>query len=374
MHGQTPIPAHPTTHTTHRKIKPVVVAIYLNRPLLQPTREVAKSRSGMSILFVQFRSFALLLHVLLIVTTIRGTLGIIAVKSIDRPLPVLSTPTVIGHDGFRKLVSAAFRSQRPLLLRGRTVDFGSNEFKLDNNFAGCDSIHVHGPGSICGRGHTLFTVGGNRHSLILEKDIQLEHFSSPDRTEKRQQGAAIWARGKARIQLRDNCTVTSESGFALWLVQRANAQLVNNCTVGPCGRSAIVLFNNARLDFDQGIIQHAARHGVCTRGDTVVTIKNSMVKDCGDRGVYAYHNATLNLVNTTVSGTLQVDASAVQVEALRPCDEVQLVVRTCKMTGNKGLGLSVAGNVDCDIDDSVQVDGSLSAEEQLSPQPSPLQY
>jgi hypothetical protein len=296
----------------------------------------------------------LLAPCLSLAVSIKGASGL----AVDR------SASTIRHDTFQKLVNAAFRSQRPLLMRGRSVDLGSTEIKLD---ADSEKVVIIGPGSIRGIGHTLFTTSGNRHSLTLE-NLLLEHCSSADRgDEKRHQGAAIWARGKSSIQL-DNCTVTSESGFALWLVQRATAHL-EKCTLGPCGkRSAIVVFNQARLDFYQGRIKDAGVHGVCSRGDTVVTIRDSLVSECGARGCYAYHNATLDLSDTTVSGTLQVDASAVQVEALRSCDKVRVRIRRCKLqgTGNRGFGLSVAGNVDCDLDDSVQVDCSLSAEQQLS--------
>jgi hypothetical protein len=297
--------------------------------------------------------------------SIKGTSGLSIVVPIDHR----SSTRIIRHDGFQKLVSAAYRSKRPLFLRGRSVDLGSNELRLDVD---SEQVAIIGPGYIRGNGHTLFTIGGNRQNLTLE-NLVLEHSYSADRgDEKRHQGAAIWARAKSHIQL-VNCTVSSESGFCMWLVQRANAHL-SHSTMGPSGRSAIVVFNQAQLDFQQGTIKDCVQHGVCSRGDTTVTVRDSIVSDCGARGCYAYHNATLNLLNTTVSGTLQVDASAVQVEALRSCDQAHVRIRMCKLrgAGNRGFGLSVAGNVDCDIDDSVQVDCSLSAAQQLSNQRSPL--
>jgi hypothetical protein len=312
--------------------------------------------------------WALLLRLLAACLSL-ATLSIKGASGLAAQVNRSSKGSTIRPDAFRKLVTAAFRSQRPLLLRGRSVDLGSTELKLDVN---SEKVVIIGPGSIRGNGHTLFTTSGNRHNLTLE-NLLLEHCTSADRgDEKRHQGAAIWARGKSNIQL-NNCTVTSESGFTLWLVQRAIAHL-SKCTLGPCGRSAIVVFNQARLDFSNGRIRDAVVHGICSRGDTVVTVRESVVSDCGARGCYAYHNATLDLSDTAVSGTLQVDASAVQVEALRPCDQVHVRIRRCKLQGmgNRGFGLSVAGNAECDID--MQVDCTLSAEQQLSKQQPQLQY
>jgi hypothetical protein len=347
-------------HSTPDHIEQFNSKTHKTQQLNQPTTEMKYVvKCWASRLFAPCFALALLIKVV-------SGLAALQVHVVDRS----TTTRTIKHDDFLKLVSASVRSKRPLLLRGRSVDLGSNELKLS------EAVEIMGPGYIRGSGHTLFTTGGNRRVLTLGNNIRLEHFASADRgDEKRRQGAAIWARGKSSIQL-NNCTVTSETGFAIWMIQRASAHL-GNCTLGPCGRrSAIVMFNDARLDFRNGVIKDAAVHGICVRGDTVMTVRDSVVSGCGARGCYAYHNATLDLTNTTVSGTLQLDASAVQVEALRPSDLAKLRIRMCKLqeTGNRGFGLSVAGNVDCDIDDSVQVDCSLSAAQQLlEPQPQ-LQY
>jgi len=128
---------------------------------------------------------------------------------------------------------------------------------------------------------------------------------------------------------------------------------------------------------DSGIIQQCVRHGVCARGDTVTVIRNSVLSECGDRAVYAYHNATLCLEDSTIIVPSSTDGapqlkktSAIQVEALRSAvDTAHLRIRRCVLLKNSnlatGMGLSVAGNVECDLDGSVPVESSLSAQAQL---------
>lgn len=291
---------------------------------------------------------------------------------------ITSTTKPIPHGTFLKLVSAASRSHRPLHLRGRSVNLGSAEIKL--NVTSLPTVHIIGPGSIHGSGHTLFTSSGNRRNSLLLDNLQLHHHSSHHRTQKRESGAAIWARGKSTISL-TNCTITTQGGYGVWLVQKSRAHL-HNCTVGPCGRSGMVLFGQAEGTVEQGIIQQCVRHGVCARGDTVTVIRDSVLRECGDRAVYAYHNATLCLEDSTivVGGSSSSDdgraqllkkTSTVQVEALRSdVDRAHLRIRRCVLQKNSDvaigmLGLSVAGNVECDLDGSVPVESSLSAHAQL---------
>jgi hypothetical protein len=90
--------------------------------------------------------------------------------------------------------------------------------------------------------------------------------------------------------------------------------------------------------------------------------------------VYAYHNASVSLVRTSVVNTKWAAASAVQVEALRPDDRASLTVIDCRIDNNAGFGVSIAGNVDCDLEgDSnfkgMKIDTDLSAVEQLKARP-----
>ena len=65
------------------------------------------------------------------------------------------------------------------------------------------------------------------------------------------------------------------------------------------------------------------------------------------RGIYAYHNVTLDMRRSSVRGTRDAAAAAIQVEALLPGD--QCVVRmdaACRFDDeNRGAGLLMKGNV-----------------------------
>jgi len=273
----------------------------------------------------------------------------------------------LSYKSFTRLIGAAIRTERPLKLQGRTVDLGTSEVKLGSG----QTLKVQGPGSITGAGHSLFAIGGNRCFVTLA-DLSLQHLRAPGGFVKRESGAAVWARGKSEVTLAD-CAISSEQGYGLWLVQRAVLS-ANNCNLDKCGRSGAVLFERAQLTFRNGTIQGAKLHGVCQRGNTFSVIEDSQICGCGNRGVYAYHNASVSLVRTSVVNTKWAAASAVQVEALRPDDRASLTVIDCRIDNNAGFGVSIAGNVDCDLEgDSnfkgMKIDTDLSAVEQLKARP-----
>jgi len=271
----------------------------------------------------------------------------------------------LSYKSFTRLVGAAIRSERPLNLHGRTIHLGTSEVKIGTG----QTLTVQGPGTITGAGHSLFAIGGNRCSVTLA-GLSLQHLRAPGGFVKRESGAAVWARGKSEVTLAD-CAVSSEQGYGLWLVQRAMLS-ADNCILEDCGRSGAVLFERAQLNFHNGTIQGAKLHGVCQRGNTLSVIEDSLIIGCGNRGVYAYHNASVKLLRTSVMGTRWAAASAVQVEALRPDDCASLVLDNCRIEDNAGFGVSVAGNVlvDCDLEAGsygkrVEIDTALSALEQL---------
>ena len=260
-------------------------------------------------------------------------------------VPLLQSPAaVLSGPQFQRLLGASLRSGRPLELKGRTVDLGTLELKVDTN--GAQQV-IQGPGLIRGSGHSLIQVGGNRNSLMVTA-TRLHHAACAERSEKAKTGAALWIRGKAKLVLRD-CEVTSEAGYGAWLVQRGAIDAAG-CHFYDCGRSGVVLFGQSRAVLGRGtVISRPVLHGICARGETVVEALGVAIEGCGLRGVYAYHSAVIMLQGCTVARTEAADCSAIQVEALRPGDCASLGVRDCILVDNRGLGLSVAGNATCKI-------------------------
>lgn len=135
-------------------------------------------------------------------------------------------------------------------------------------------------------------------------------------------------------------------GYGLWLVQRSVASL-STCRIENCGRSGIVCFGHARLNLINTTIDNCALHGICTRGNTNVSLVNCTITNSGVRGIYAYHNATLSLQRSTIEGTRDVMAAAVQIEALRSEDFATLLMdNESVIRNNRGEDLKVSGRVD----------------------------
>lgn len=246
---------------------------------------------------------------------------------------LLNTPTL------SRLAYAAIRTGRVVQLHGRTLCLRT-EFVLP---AGA-TLTIHGPGTIVSDCHTLFKLSRNRSCLNLQ-DCNVLHLSSSTRLLQRELGGAIFVLGKSRVQLR-NCTITSELGYGLWLVQRSVASL-STCRIENCGRSGIVCFGHARLNLINTTIDNCALHGICTRGNTNVSLVNCTITNSGVRGIYAYHNATLSLQRSTIEGTRDVMAAAVQIEALRSEDFATLLMdNESVIRNNRGEDLKVSGRVD----------------------------
>eukprot|EP00629_Pelagomonadales_sp_RCC1024_P006811 CAMPEP_0119292964 /NCGR_PEP_ID=MMETSP1329-20130426/45155_1 /TAXON_ID=114041 /ORGANISM="Genus nov. species nov., Strain RCC1024" /LENGTH=241 /DNA_ID=CAMNT_0007293819 /DNA_START=104 /DNA_END=826 /DNA_ORIENTATION=+ len=229
--------------------------------------------------------------------------------------PFVAT-AAISERRFRQLCRAAASCGRPLELRGRSVAL-AEALKVQRR----DALEIRGPGRISGSGHSVFQVEGTGRGLAL-RGLDVRHTASTDREEKRSLGACIFTRGKGAVTL-ERCRVTSEAGFGLWLVQRSSAAL-RGCEVYDTGRTALTVFNHARLEMASSTIRGAKPHGVCARGETSVAIEDSRIVDCGDRAIYMYMSASLALVDSVVSANARA-AAAVQVEALRDGDAIALV-------------------------------------------------
>lgn len=261
---------------------------------------------------------------------------------------------VISEHRFRQLCEAAVRCGRPVEMQGRRVAL-TDTFRVMRQ----DELTIHGPGRIDGSGHSVFQIEGNGNTLTL-RDLDLRHQRAPDRAEKRSLGACVFARGRGSVKLQ-RCRVTSEAGFGLWLVQRARAVL-HECEVIDPGRTAVAVFNVAKLDVSNSTIQGGDQHGVCMRGEAYASIRDSRVVGAKDRACYAYMSARLELVRTEVSAD-DATCAAIQCEALRPRDAAMLVLDDVVVSpDNKGRGCSVAGNVALTLLGSNELRGPIDDE------------
>mmetsp|Transcript_33411 Transcript_33411/g.78045 ORF Transcript_33411/g.78045 Transcript_33411/m.78045 type:complete len:275 (-) Transcript_33411:95-919(-) len=230
---------------------------------------------------------------------------------------------------------------------GETIQLNGGTYSLRDELTieTGQSLTIRGPGRIVGDGHSLFKVRGLRAFLNVE-DVELLHLGSELRQERRELGSAILVQGKSKAGF-VNCSIRSEQGFGIWLVQRANAT-ARSCRFPDCGRSAIVAFGRPRLSLQDCDITDAGVHGVCARGGSRVVVDASRIQNCGQRGFFAYHNATLELRGTSISGTRDPRFSAVQVEALGPADHATLTMDAfCTFSDNQGADLTVTGDVTC---------------------------
>ena len=245
-----------------------------------------------------------------------------------------------------RLAAAAMRTGRTIELRGRTLSL-HDELLVP---AGC-LLSIRGPGTIIGNGHTLIRAGGGgggRQRVVLES-VQLIHCGSSERTERRELGGAVFALGKSIVKLRA-CNVTSSQGFGVWMVQRARVDITEGSVLHDCGRSGVVSFGQAQLTLNGSCIRASALHGICARGACRIALDDAQVTDTGVRGIYAYHNVTLQLARSEIRGTRDAAGAAVQVEALRPSDKCRLQLDAASRDqlddgSNQGKGLLVQGNV-----------------------------
>ena len=245
---------------------------------------------------------------------------------------------------FARLAAAAMATGRAIELRGRTMSV-REEVRVP---AGCN-LSVNGPGELIGDAHSLIRAGGNRQRVELT-NVSLVHCGSSDRVERRELGGAIFALGKTHIAL-SACNITSAQGFGVWQVQRARVDVLAGSEIRGCGRSGVVSFGSARLTMRDSSIRDCALHGVCARGRSSISLTDSHVTGAGVRGIYCYHNVTLEMRgSSSVSGTRDEAAAAVQVEALLPGDacliEIDAACRSrLESAKNRGAGLLIRGNV-----------------------------
>ena len=231
------------------------------------------------------------------------------------------------------------RSGRSIELRGRTLALRQEVYVPAGS-----RLSVVGPGTLIGDDHSLIRAAGNNQRVELV-NVTLVHCASPRRTERRKMGSVVYALGKSHVSLR-GCHLTSQQGFGVWAVQKARVELSGGCVIHDCGRSGVVCFGQPTVQLRDSEIANAAMHGICARGGSRVALAGTRVVDCGVRAIYAYHNVSLELRNTSVTGTRDEYGAAVQVEALRAGDQCELLMdESCRLAGNRGAGLVVKGDV-----------------------------
>ena len=268
-------------------------------------------------------------------------------------LAALAATPLISEHRFTQLCRAAAACNRPLELRGRRVVL-SETVKVQRQ----DNLTIRGPGRIDGSGHSVVQVEGTGPGLSVV-DVDLRHVPSTDRTEKRSLGACVFCRGRGAVRL-ERCRVTSEAGFGLWLVQRSRAVL-HECDVIDPGRTAVAVFNVAKVDVSKSTITGGDPHGVCARGEAYVAIRDSRVVGAADRACYAYMSARLDLARTEVSAN-DPSAAAIQVEALRPGDASRLVLDDVVVSeATRGRGVSVAGKVAVTLEGANELRGPIDS-------------
>ena len=268
-------------------------------------------------------------------------------------LAALAAAPLISEHRFTQLCRAAVACKRPVELRGRRVAL-AEALRVQRQ----DNLTILGPGRIDGSGHSVVQVEGTGPGLRLI-DLDIRHLPAPDRAEKRSLGACVFCRGRGAIRL-DRCRLTSEAGFGLWLVQRSRAVL-RECEVVDPGRTAVAVFNVAKVDVSKSTIAGGDPHGVCARGEAYVAIRDSRVVGAADRACYAYMSARLDLARTEVSAN-DATAAAIQVEALRPGDASRLVLDDVVVSeATRGRGVSVAGKVAVTLEGSNELRGPIDS-------------
>ena len=235
-----------------------------------------------------------------------------------------------------------------------TIDLGGRRVELREPLDVRGNFRLRiANGIIAGSGHAIIQQSTNRDGLLALSDLILLHSASPERAAKRNLGAALFCRGKSELKL-NRCTISSEAGFGVWLVQRSSV-LLSSCELPGSGRSSVVAFDQSRVECVDTSILDAMPHAICARGQSRVIVRRCTIARAYSRAIYNYHNSTLDVSDSHVSGTRSDEAAAVQMDALRPGDASTLTIANTLFEGNAGGDLSVSGNVERRIGSEVAV-------------------
>ena len=87
-------------------------------------------------------------------------------------------------------------------------------------------------------------------------------------------------------------------------------------------------------------ISRAGVHGVCLRGTGAARLERVLVEGCAVRGCYVYQQATLEMHEVEVRGTVGPEEPAVQAG-----DTARLSMVRCRIHSNAGIDRGVADEV-----------------------------
>ena len=265
-------------------------------------------------------------------------------------------PTIDPAITFDEAVDNAISRQVPLLIAKSTIITLTERILLKTNGATLRLVGVSGGDidsrpTIISSAHSLFQVGGRGATLILANLI-LRHTCF--REEYKDIGAVIFSLHKAKVHISD-CKIHSDHGFGIWAVQRALVRL-DNCVVISSSRSGCVSFGRSSLSMIGCTIRDCRIHGVCSRGSTVLSLEGCHITLSGIRGLYAYHNVNLRMVDTTVTRTQSCDHAAVD---LWGCDLENL----CRDSDKNDTDIPEDDLIDASMSPNSNVCGSILAAE-----------
>ena len=219
---------------------------------------------------------------------------------------------------FEDAVDHAILKKQPLFISSNSVINLSERILLKTNGS---MLHIVGLSDdtpdarplIISSAHSIFQVGGRGAALKIE-NMRLRHTCH--RHEYKDIGGVIFALHKAKVEA-VNCEMLSDHGFGIWAVQRASISLTN-CRISSSSRSGCVSFGKSSLSMEGCTVYDCSIHGVCSRGTTFLSIRGCSIISSGIRGIYAYHNVSLSMTDTVVSGTKSCDHAAVDLWSCSP--------------------------------------------------------
>jgi hypothetical protein len=146
----------------------------------------------------------------------------------------------------------------------------------------------------------------------------------------------------------ERCTLSAEVGPAI-AVRGCRRFTVNRCTVDGAEQGIVVESSSGRID--DTTVKNVAGDGIVIGLGADPELRNCVVSDCGQRGIYVYQYARPVLETCTVSRTAH--------EGIAVAQQSRPEVRKCRVHDVGGVGIAFAagcaGAIDC-----CQVDNSAS--------------
>lgn len=160
--------------------------------------------------------------------------------------------------------------------------------------------------------------------------------------------------GAAAVQAEDvdltvaRCTLSAEVGTAI-SVRGCRRFAVNRCVVDGADQGIVVESSSGRVD--ETTVRNIANDGVVVGLGADPEVRNSVVSDCGQRGVYVYQYARPVLEACEVSRTAH--------EGIAVAQQSRPELRRCKVNDVGGVGIVFAAGCGGAID-SCHVDNSAA--------------